>query len=236
MNFLEKLTDISLRRLYKFVIKRTIGQYLEDDLVLDQVSVSSRDGRVVISDLALNCDVLNMEFIDVMNLPYKITKASIGSLEGKLSYTLLLAEGCKFQANSIEIVIEPKNQTKITQTKSKSLDSNQNENSNISSNAKVVEDNGVEYIAHWIEVIIASLQFHVNDITIIVRDPTSNIDLIVKLSKTSFFNSNPQQLRMANESSASFSSKSYKTNTQSSIASPISDKKVIYKLDLILTI
>ena len=65
MNLLEKLTDIGLRRLYKFVLKRSIGRYLDEELRLDQVKVQSRDGLVTINNVGLNCDVLNEE---IMNL------------------------------------------------------------------------------------------------------------------------------------------------------------------------
>ena len=60
--FFNKLTDIGLRRLYKFILKRTIGVYLESELLIEQLEVSSREGLVTLNDLKLNCDLINEDY------------------------------------------------------------------------------------------------------------------------------------------------------------------------------
>ena len=61
--FFSKLTDIGLRRLYKFILKRTIGVYLDSELLIEQLQVSSRDGLVTLHDLRLSCDLLNEDYL-----------------------------------------------------------------------------------------------------------------------------------------------------------------------------
>jgi hypothetical protein len=62
-SFFSKLTDIGLRRLYKFILKRTIGIYLESELLIEQLHVSSRDGMVTLNDLKLSCDLINEDYL-----------------------------------------------------------------------------------------------------------------------------------------------------------------------------
>lgn len=60
--FFSRLTDLGLRRLYKFILKRTIGLYFESELLIEQLHVSSREGLVTLYDLKLSCDLLNEDY------------------------------------------------------------------------------------------------------------------------------------------------------------------------------
>ena len=102
---LNKLTDLGLRRLYKFVLKRTIGKYLEDELLIDQLEVKSRDGVVKLRDIKFNAQVINDEFLEL--LPVKIVSISISELEVYLSYKTLLTDSCRFVVDKLDIVLAP---------------------------------------------------------------------------------------------------------------------------------
>jgi hypothetical protein len=222
MNFLESLTDLGLRRLYKFVIKALIGKYLEDELLIDQLSVRSRDGEVILSDISLNCDVLNSEFLDNLHVPFRISKASIKSMKAKLSYTLLLAEGCQFFANGLEIVFEPISQDndQPSRTMAQNQDTkqiNQQSKTNNSKDKAINEEhydnnyigdksNGLEFIARWIDIILASLKLQVDDISIKIMDKNQSNYINLSFDRMTYYNSNPQFI--GGETSASMSMKS----------------------------
>ena len=54
MNFLNIIADSSLKRLYKYILKKSIGEYLEDELLINQLEVESKCGLVTVYDLKLN--------------------------------------------------------------------------------------------------------------------------------------------------------------------------------------
>lgn len=99
------LTDIALRRLYKFILKRTIGKYLEKELLIEQLQVTSRDGVVRLNDISLKVDVINDEFF--RGQPMLLDSVVISSLEVHMSYNTILTESCRFVIDNVEIVLRP---------------------------------------------------------------------------------------------------------------------------------
>lgn len=174
-----QLTDIGLRRLYKFILKRTIGKYLQDELLIDQLHVISRDGIVKLTGIKFNAEVLNNEFFG--NLAFKLVSLTVDELKVHLSYKTLLTDSCRFVVDNVEAVFQPNE----TLSKPKADNSNFNDR-----NTEIIDENevsvgvyeedytysssedgqkGLSFIAHWIEVIVARLQVSVNNINIIFR-------------------------------------------------------------------
>jgi hypothetical protein len=178
--FFSTITDISLRRLYKFVLKRTIGKYLEDELLIDQLEVHSRDGLVRLNDIRLSADVLNEELADL--LPIKIVSIAVSQLEVHLSYKTLLTDSCKFVVRGVDVVIAP-NELYAKLKGSQKASSKQvptNEGGGEvpvapSAPTATAEDgqNSLSFIAHWIEVVVARLQVHVESVNITLQMPSA---------------------------------------------------------------
>jgi autophagy-related protein 2 len=101
------LTDIALRRLYKFILKRTIGKYLEKELLIEQLQVTSRDGVVRLNDISLKVDVINDEFFQSGQPMLLLDSVVISSLEVHMSYSTILTESCRFVIDHMEIVLRP---------------------------------------------------------------------------------------------------------------------------------
>ena len=222
MNFLEALADISLQKLYKFIINRTIGQYLADDLLLEQVQVSSRDGHVCIHDLSLDCDVLNAQ---LSAIPFKLTKAVVKKLEAKLSYKMLLAESCRFDFYGLELVLEPDTAIIVVDNKSAVNKSSETKKSGgVSTENEKHDDESIEYIASWINILLSSLQIYTHDITISLRIGAYMFNFHVgELKYLNSYNSN-----VVNETSISAVSKSMLNKSDSYPATKAS--KVSYAL------
>jgi len=177
------LTDIALRRLYKFILKRTIGKYLEKELLIEQLQVTSRDGIVRLNDISLKVDVINDEFF--RGQPMLLDSVVISSLEVHMSYSTILTESCRFVIDHMGIVLRPNccqshnddndDESMMMLGKERRFDtSSTTTNSNSSSGVGVdsaaplsdhssnfgSEDGqkGLSFIAHWIEVIVSRLQ------------------------------------------------------------------------------
>lgn len=204
MNFLESLTDMGLRKIFKFTLNRLMGRYLEDALFLDQLAVNWRDGLLKTSNLVLNSETLNADFVEPTGAPFKIKKISVGSLEIMLSYNLLV--GCQLTLRDLEIFVEPNVVCKTT-PEATGLPS---DSSPKSSGAEIPVDKeyaGLEYAANWIEAIIANLKLDVENVVVIALDPNSpnSTRLTIKIANSSFFNTKPNASLNAKETASSIS-------------------------------
>jgi len=180
---LNKLTDLGLRRLYKFVLKRTIGKYLEDELLIDQLEVKSRDGVVKLRDIKFNAQVINDEFLEL--LPVKIVSISISELEVYLSYKTLLTDSCRFVVDKLDIVLAPNelyyktrgnpssNKKEAGGVEVEPEAPSSPENAAPSSTEHTSEDGqqSLSFIANWIEVVVARLQVQLGEVNVTFRIP-----------------------------------------------------------------
>lgn len=69
-----------------------------------------------------------------------------------------------------------------------------NSNTNSSTNKQQSEEGqqGLTFIANWIEVVLERLEICVEDLYIIINDPTSKTSLKFHLSTATFYNTNPR--------------------------------------------
>lgn len=146
----------------------------------------------------------------------------ISKLQGTLSYAAVLHDGCRFKANNIEIILEPtetdetkrengsakgKDGTAKTEIKklnkhSDALDKRSEKSfavkKELQKNIKEHTEEGQEglnFLANWIEVVLDRLEISVEDVYLVIRDPkVSNTSFTLHLSKATFFNTNPRLL------------------------------------------
>jgi hypothetical protein len=197
------LSDIALRRVYKFVLKQTIGKYLKDDLLIDQLKVQTREGIIRINDLELDCIKLNDE---IGHLPFSIAKASINEIEAFVSYSTLLTESCRFVVDTITINVEPNSRFTpsglgLSETDSPKFcdaSTHLDQDTGISDEA----EEGLTFIAQWIEIIVAKLRIAVKNIAIQLN-PVKGRGVSLCLSDLQFWNSDPSILSNANSIDAS---------------------------------
>jgi hypothetical protein len=51
MQFLQRLSDVPLKRLYRYALRKTIGPFLLNDVDIDQLDVQIREGKVTLLEL-----------------------------------------------------------------------------------------------------------------------------------------------------------------------------------------
>ena len=247
--FFNKFTDAGLRRLYKFVLKRTIGSYLQSELLIEQLEVSSREGLVTLSDLNFNCGLINDMYLSTA--PFNIVSFGIDTLTATISYNAVLNDGCTFTAGGVTVTLEPKNPTTTGTSSGPGLLTAKSDESVGNIDAVIKDDvpisipqptprldklqsdegqEGLTFIANWIEVVIARLKVNVDDIRIIIRDPSSGspkMSLRLNLSKASFYNTHPRFVDV-NESSVEASMKlTHSYGDASTLRPEVSAKKKV---------
>lgn len=143
-------------------------------------------------------------------------------LQGTISYAAILHDGCKFVGKDIEIIIEPlvsqkKDNNDITkstkgQVSKEGTDGIKTDQKDIKSLIEKSEESfiktintdgfsvqqseegqdGLNFIANWIEIVLERLEITVENLTIIINDPTSKTSLKIDLNKATFYNTNPR--------------------------------------------
>jgi hypothetical protein len=184
MNFIfHTLTDIALRRVYKFVLKQAIGKYLKDELIIDQLHVHSRDGLVTVSDLELNVDVLNRE---LFGLPIRLLSAKISFIEVHMSYSTILTDSCLFVIDSIDCVVDnqinsnfdtthsTKAQETIKTTTPVQLASDDDQ---AEREISAEGEEGLNFIAQWIELVVAKLRIEIRTINLVFEHAGRRLSL-----------------------------------------------------------
>lgn len=113
MNFVfYSLADAILKRICKFLLKKTIAKYFEDDeLLLSRLQLTSHDGKALLSDIRFKQDVINDEFLGSTS-PLQIESASISELEVNMScseiWNKMMINGgvVHFNVHGLDIVLK----------------------------------------------------------------------------------------------------------------------------------
>ena len=74
---------LPLKRFYKFILKRMLGNMLQNELDLNQVDVQLANGIIELRDLELNVKFLN----DLTEeLPFSIVSGFVGSIKATIPW------------------------------------------------------------------------------------------------------------------------------------------------------
>ena len=241
MSLFDQLSNETLKRVFKYVLKKTIGQYLiEKEILLDQIYVHSRDGIVKIFSLNVDCDYINTEFLQNSG-SFRVKSFTIESLEAKISYSSLISDGFKLYIKGVNIVLEP--QSSIPQNVNTLPSNNETVPKVTNDNNKIIPTNqsttnytqpamdktnegqqGLHFVAGWVELLIASLQVITENIQIVIQGTENKDDqihgpcLVIFLTKFIFSNTHPSEL--PSETSTNLAASLAKSRTQSKSFQP----------------
>jgi hypothetical protein len=236
MEYFSSLTDMGLRRLYKFLLKRTLGKYLLTDITMDDIQVASRDGVIKLTNLQLNPIALNEEMeitCGIRNIPALIASASITEITVFLSYTTILTESCRFELCGVKATIHPNpgydtSKNPVSSTTGEEKNSNNVKDQEKSDNKKALdEQSGLGFIANWIEIVVARLQVSIKDLDISICNPNEELSILLSLRDIQFFNSS-YDLHNKHETALQMSKRisSQQSNIRGSLFTELSAKKV----------
>lgn len=158
------------------------------------------------------------------------------------SYTDILEDGISFRVSGVEVEVEPNQEKKgISRVKSSSVSEPGTGGSSSGSSQRgappaSAEGDGLQFLANWVDLIIAKLRVSVEDVKISMFGSGVYTDcplVIVKLGDIEFYNSNPLSSGRAG-SSVSFN-ESYRSHSASVSFLPgfgkqkVGDLSIFYK-------
>ncbi|KJE89527.1 hypothetical protein CAOG_008461 [Capsaspora owczarzaki ATCC 30864] len=174
-------TDALQKRVLKFLLKRTVGQFLASELQLDQVDVQLGDGRVHLHNLALDVDSLNQQVAD---LPFRITHGSIGTIRASIPWKDIWRGSCELEFDNLRICLSPKTEQDFAAgaaaAASARSDSGGASSSTSSSNNK--EMDGLYFLHGLIETVLAKIKVRLLRTEVVVEQRSTITNTLVSLS------------------------------------------------------
>jgi autophagy-related protein 2 len=106
-----QLTDSFKRRAGRYLINRYLGPFLEEGILLDQLTV---DGSIKLRNVALNTDHINSMLEDT-EAPIEFVDGFIQELSVTVPWSNLLKENCFFEIRGLTITCQVKKRTHPSQ-------------------------------------------------------------------------------------------------------------------------
>ena len=102
MEFISRLSTSAQRRVYRALLCRAIGRYLEGDLALEQLDVHLRAGTIDLHGLALNVDAVNAM---LAGEPVRVLSGKIDHL--RCTFASLSGQGFAIHLSGARLTLEP---------------------------------------------------------------------------------------------------------------------------------
>jgi len=93
-----------LRRFYTFVLKKLIGDYLQDELHHSKVEVQLSNGILELTDIQLDVEALNET---ISGLPFEVVQAKVGLIHAEIPWHSLSTKNCKIILKQLEVIVKP---------------------------------------------------------------------------------------------------------------------------------
>ena len=107
MASLLSLPSFILKKFYKFVLTRCIGEFVLNDININDLEVQLNTGIIVLYNLQLNIDLLNQQLIGV---PIICVEGTIKQIECHIPYNSILTKNTKLILNGLQLIFLPTHQ------------------------------------------------------------------------------------------------------------------------------
>ncbi|CAJ0609902.1 unnamed protein product [Cylicocyclus nassatus] len=112
-----KLSDFNIAdgvhtRWCRFIIQRYLGQFLEQNLTLDQLSVELYEGKLTINEVKINAHYVN-ELLMSMNVPLRLTDGFVGGITIEVPWLSLTSEASKMKVHQLELTFQSRECIKL---------------------------------------------------------------------------------------------------------------------------
>ncbi|KAF1796478.1 hypothetical protein FB192DRAFT_1292335 [Mucor lusitanicus] len=92
------------KRLYKFVLRRAIGQFLQNELDLENFDIALMNGNLELRDLDLNLQFINKLLDDT---PFVLEKGSVASISASIPWAKLLTADISLKIQGLQLCLRP---------------------------------------------------------------------------------------------------------------------------------
>ncbi|CAG8475052.1 4609_t:CDS:10 [Paraglomus occultum] len=113
------ITETLQKRLLTFLLRKAVGQFLAEELDLNNLEVQLGNGFLQLRELQLNVEVLNELFTD---LPFSIASGKIGGITARIPWTTFWKQEYVLEIDSLQLILVPE-QAKPRNAKSAPEDS-----------------------------------------------------------------------------------------------------------------
>eukprot|EP00397_Hematodinium_sp_SG-2012_P000420 GEMP01000420.1.p1 GENE.GEMP01000420.1~~GEMP01000420.1.p1 ORF type:complete len:2033 (+),score=509.14 GEMP01000420.1:482-6580(+) len=177
MKFASAFSALPLKRFYKYVVKRLIGNFLKKDLDIEQfdVSVQLTKGVLELRDLELDVNAINE---DLSNFPFKFVDGFVGTLKMDIPWGNLLKRSCQIYIEDLFITVAgqrvrvPQNANgTITNTPREGHEPLPRRQFNLSTRRDTYDphtDEGIETLARLVKHILSNMEISVKNVQISV--------------------------------------------------------------------
>ncbi|XP_061721748.1 autophagy-related protein 2 homolog A [Cydia pomonella] len=158
-------TESIKKRACRYLLQRYLGNYLEEKLTLDQLSVDLYNGTGTVCDVSLDCEAIN-ELGDSQNWPLEIVDGQMQKITVTIPWSTLLTDDSIVEVNGLSLTVQPKVPTEPASTMLESMWSSMSSSMQLAEEclrkeAAPTETNpveGIEMFAHAIDSILSRVK------------------------------------------------------------------------------
>lgn len=112
-----KLSDFNITeglhtRWCRFIIQRYLGQFLEQNLTLDQLSVKLIAGELSINEVKINAQYVN-DLMTSMNIPLRLTDGFVGEITIEVPWRSLTSDASKMRVKQLDLTFQSREGVKL---------------------------------------------------------------------------------------------------------------------------
>uniref|UniRef100_A0A1A9W3L6 Autophagy-related protein 2 n=1 Tax=Glossina brevipalpis TaxID=37001 RepID=A0A1A9W3L6_9MUSC len=187
----------------RYLLQRYLGQFLDEQLNLEQLKIELFDGKATVNNVLLRVEALN-ELLETQGWPFEFTSGYIGRLTVSVPWNTLMTSDSSIEADNVTLCFRP---VKRTHDGTSMLESMW---SSVSSSLQLAEECmrqnedefdcsipnsiiGLEKFAETIDNVLNRIRANVSNMTIIIEYP------LVHRSRSSAFHIHLEKLNYKNE-------------------------------------
>lgn len=171
------------KRACRYLLQRYLGNFLEEKLTLDQLSVDLYNGTGTVSDVSLDCEALN-ELGDSQNWPLEIVDGYMKEITVTIPWSTLLKDDSIVEVNGLLLAVQPKVRTEPVSSMLESMWSSMSSSMQLAEECLREEDGpqeshpveGIEMFAHAIDSILSRVKVKFVNTKIRIEHVPKNCD------------------------------------------------------------
>ncbi|XP_026743285.1 autophagy-related protein 2 homolog A-like [Trichoplusia ni] len=171
------------KRACRYLLQRYLGNFLEEKLTLDQLSVDLYNGTGTVCDVSLDCDALN-ELGDSQNWPLEIVDGHMREITVTIPWSTLFKDDSIVKVNGLSLTVQPKVRAEPVSSMLESMWSSMSSSMQLAAECLREEDGpqeshaveGIEMFAHAIDSILSRVKVKFENTKIRIEHVPKNGD------------------------------------------------------------
>lgn len=171
------------KRACRYLLQRYLGNFLEEKLTLDQLSVDLYNGTGTVCDVSLDCDALN-ELGDAQNWPLEIVDGHMKEITVSIPWSSLFNDDSIVKVNGLSLTVQPKVRVEPVSSMLESMWSSMSSSMQLAAECLKEEDGpqeshpveGIEMFAHAIDSILSRVKVQFENTKIRIEHVPKNGD------------------------------------------------------------